>query len=99
MLHAVGVAKVVLQHYNMQTGCCLSLSNIANNKLALVLSCHVYHCHAQDLRKIVEDCWNPDPESRPSFEDVVNRLEAMLKALPKHSPYTKPSDQGCCVVQ
>eukprot|EP00877_Chromochloris_zofingiensis_P012895 jgi/Chrzof1/785/Cz01g28220.t1 len=53
----------------------------------------------QDLRKIVEDCWNPDPESRPSFEDVVNRLEAMLKALPKHSPYTKPSDQGCCVVQ
>lgn len=48
----------------------------------------------QNLRGVIEDCWTADPESRPSFEDVVNRLEDMLKDMPKHSPYSKGND-GC----
>ncbi|KAI8477080.1 MAG: kinase-like domain-containing protein [Monoraphidium minutum] len=50
------------------------------------------------LRRIVDDCWNADPEARPSFEDVVGRLEALLATLPKHSPYSKGQGE-CCAVQ
>jgi hypothetical protein len=49
----------------------------------------------QNLRKLIEDCWTADPEARPSFEDVVNRLEDMLKDMPKHSPYNKGQGEGC----
>lgn len=54
----------------------------------------------QALRQLVSDCWHTDPESRPSFEDIVNRLEDMLKTMPKHSPYTAGGGAGgCCSVQ
>jgi hypothetical protein len=54
---------------------------------------------AQSLRTLIKDCWTADPEARPSFEDVVNRLEEMLKELPKHSPYSKGSDGCACSLQ
>lgn len=53
----------------------------------------------QNLRSLIEDCWAADPESRPSFEDVVNRLEDMLKDMPKHSPYSKGNDGCQCSLQ
>lgn len=53
----------------------------------------------QALRKLVEDCWAADPEARPSFEEVVGRLENMLRDLPKHSAYA-PQQDGCsCSLQ
>ncbi|XAR62755.1 Non-specific serine/threonine protein kinase [Bertholletia excelsa] len=31
--------------------------------------------------KLMEDCWEPDPEARPSFTEIANRLREMSKAL------------------
>lgn len=28
-------------------------------------------------RKLMEECWSPDPESRPSFAEITNRLRSM----------------------
>ncbi|KAE8684604.1 thioredoxin-like protein 4B-like isoform X1 [Hibiscus syriacus] len=33
-------------------------------------------CHP-DWRKLMEQCWSPDPGSRPSFTDITNRLRSM----------------------
>jgi hypothetical protein len=52
----------------------------------------------QELRSIISDCWAADPEARPSFEEVVARLERLLKTLPKHVPYSR-ADERCCSVQ
>lgn len=54
---------------------------------------------SQNLRKLIDDCWAADPEARPTFEDVVNRLEDMLKDMPKHSPYSKGNDGCQCSLQ
>jgi hypothetical protein len=53
----------------------------------------------QSLRKLIEDCWASDPEARPTFEDVVGRLEDMLRDMPKHSPYNKAADGCACSMQ
>lgn len=53
----------------------------------------------QALRKLIDDCWTSDPEARPSFEDVVGRLEDMLRDMPKHSPYSKGQDGCQCSLQ
>ncbi|CAK7333937.1 unnamed protein product [Dovyalis caffra] len=34
-----------------------------------------------EWRKLMEHCWSPDPESRPSFSEITNRLRAMSMAL------------------
>lgn len=53
----------------------------------------------QKLRELVTDCWDGDAEARPTFEDIVHRLEDILKDLPKHSHFSK-NDTGCaCSVQ
>lgn len=52
----------------------------------------------QELRRLVDDCWAADPEARPSFEDVVTRLEKLLKDMPKHAHFSK-ANEGCCSVQ
>jgi hypothetical protein len=54
---------------------------------------------SQNLRKLIDDCWAADPEARPTFEDVVNRLEDTLKDMPKHSPYSKGNDGCQCSLQ
>ncbi|WIA29235.1 hypothetical protein OEZ86_011743 [Tetradesmus obliquus] len=53
----------------------------------------------QSLRQLIEDCWAADPEARPSFEDVVSRLEDLLRQLPKHSPYSKAAEGCACSMQ
>lgn len=53
---------------------------------------------SQELHQLVDDCWAPDPEARPSFEDVVARLEKLLGGMPKHAHYSK-ADAGCCALQ
>ncbi|KAI8004826.1 Serine/threonine-protein kinase CTR1 [Camellia lanceoleosa] len=45
------------------------------------------HCNAE-WRKLMEDCWSPDPTVRPSFTEITNGLRVMSMALqPKrHNP-------------
>ncbi|GMI85705.1 Hydraulic Conductivity of Root 1 [Hibiscus trionum] len=33
-------------------------------------------CHP-DWRKLMEQCWSPDPDSRPSFTEITNRLRSI----------------------
>ena len=60
---------------------------------------HTVCTAVQALRKLIEDCWTSDPEARPTVEEIVNRLEDMLRDMPKHSPYSK-AQEGCqCSLQ
>ena len=35
------------------------------------------------VRGVIEQCWDPDPEQRPTFEEVVTLLEGVLKTVPR----------------
>ncbi|WJX13792.1 hypothetical protein P8452_04145 [Trifolium repens] len=39
-----------------------------------------------EWKKLMEECWSPDPEARPSFTEVKNRLRNMSAALQKKRP-------------
>ncbi|KAL4643783.1 hypothetical protein ACB092_02G116900 [Castanea dentata] len=41
-----------------------------------------------EWRKLMEECWCPHPEGRPSFTEITNRLRKMSNAIQKkrHSP-------------
>ncbi|GAB2220030.1 hypothetical protein Droror1_Dr00007672 [Drosera rotundifolia] len=44
-----------------------------------------------EWRKLMERCWSTDPDARPSFSEVADRLRSMSAALPsKGYPYQKP---------
>lgn len=36
-----------------------------------------------EIKKLMIECWDPDPNERPSFELIVSRLEKVLEALQK----------------
>lgn len=38
------------------------------------------HCDPE-WRKLMEQCWSPDPEIRPSFTEITNRLRSMSIVL------------------
>lgn len=40
-----------------------------------------------EWRKLMEECWSPDPESRPSFTEITNRLRSMSMALQTKGTY------------
>ncbi|XVE72800.1 hypothetical protein DITRI_Ditri11bG0067600 [Diplodiscus trichospermus] len=49
-----------------------------------------------DWRKLMEQCWSRDPESRPSFAEITNRLRSMSMLLQPKGPnrqarQTKPN--------
>ncbi|KAL5862178.1 hypothetical protein ACOSQ3_003462 [Xanthoceras sorbifolium] len=49
-----------------------------------------------DWRKLMEQCWSPEPEGRPSFTEITNRLRSMslafqAKGLNNQSRYMTPS--------
>jgi len=50
---------------------------------------------AKELADVIRDCWQPNPNSRPTFEDVITRLSPLRERLVKAAP----SEDGCCVVQ
>lgn len=52
---------------------------------------------AQALRELVVRCWDADPEKRPSFEEVILILEALLKKIPREG--AAPGGGGCCTIQ
>ncbi|RDX77196.1 putative serine/threonine-protein kinase SIS8, partial [Mucuna pruriens] len=40
-----------------------------------------------EWRKLMEECWSPDPESRPSFTEITSRLRSMSMALQAKGNY------------
>ncbi|KAK7338882.1 hypothetical protein VNO77_19516 [Canavalia gladiata] len=40
-----------------------------------------------EWRKLMEECWSPDPESRPSFTEITRRLRSMSMALQAKGNY------------
>ncbi len=56
------------------------------------------HC-PQAMRQLIEDCWAADAEKRPTFEEVISRLEAQLARLPKHQHFEKDAACMGCNVQ
>ncbi|KAE8673098.1 thioredoxin-like protein 4B-like isoform X1 [Hibiscus syriacus] len=38
-------------------------------------------CCYPDWRKLMEQCWSPDPESRPSFTEITKRLRSMSLSM------------------
>jgi sterile alpha motif and leucine zipper-containing kinase AZK len=50
---------------------------------------------AKELADVIRDCWQPNPNSRPTFEDVITRLTPLRDRLVKNAP----DGDGCCVVQ
>ncbi len=66
---------------------------------------HADH-HTQEIRALIEECWAPDPEDRPQFVDVVDKLEDIMSKVPRSASapkqhFTEPSDtqKECCSVQ
>lgn len=51
------------------------------------------------LRRLVTDCWDGDPEKRPSFVEIITRLEELLKKMPKHEIFKGGGGGECCTVQ
>jgi serine/threonine protein kinase len=48
----------------------------------------------KELADVIRDCWQPNPNSRPTFEDAITRL------MPLHAKFAGSSaDGGCCTVQ
>ncbi|TYI70628.1 hypothetical protein E1A91_D08G234800v1 [Gossypium mustelinum] len=47
------------------------------------------HCDPE-WRKLMEQCWSPDPESRPSFTEITKRLRSMSMLLKPKGPRNQP---------
>ena len=44
------------------------------------------------------ECWDPNADKRPSFEQIVVRLEEVVLLLPLHiHTFTKDNDSCCSV--
>ena len=52
-----------------------------------------------EVRAVMEACWDPDPERRPSFEEVVEKLEAVMERTPRPDFCKGAGGGGCCTVQ
>ncbi|EFJ42907.1 hypothetical protein VOLCADRAFT_66387 [Volvox carteri f. nagariensis] len=53
----------------------------------------------ESMRRLIEDCWAADAEKRPTFEDIIQRLEVELAKLPKHQHFEKDAACTNCIVQ
>jgi len=45
-------------------------------------------------KELVKDCWNPEPEKRPTFDDIVSRLEDLKKNLVSSEDTTDTNSQS-----
>lgn len=51
----------------------------------------------KEVREIIEWCWRPNAEDRPSFAQIVAAFETVLTKLPR-KPLSGGNDDGCCSV-
>lgn len=47
----------------------------------------------EEIKKLVEECWDPQPDNRPSFAAIAKRLEVLFQGMP---PDTKK--KKCCIM-
>jgi serine/threonine protein kinase len=55
----------------------------------------------KDIKTLIERCWGPNGEDRPSFEQIVSRLEEILTTLPRNKSGEGGDGGGgggCCTV-
>lgn len=54
-----------------------------------------------ELKKLVSECWAPDFEGRPDFNQIYEILELQLKELPEvaRAVTTSPESKPCCSLQ
>lgn len=52
-----------------------------------------------EVRAVMEACWDPDPERRPSFEEVVEKLEGVMEKTPRPDLSGGGGGGRCCTVQ
>ena len=57
----------------------------------------------QKLRELLVECWDHDPNKRPPFDDITDRLETLLDAMGVRKQPNKnlgaASAGGCCAQQ
>ena len=52
------------------------------------------------MKKLIQRCWHPNPESRPEFEEIVKTLDAEIKKLPRTAFRRGGGQEGaCCSMQ
>lgn len=50
----------------------------------------------REIKELIESCWRPNAELRPSFESVVVSLETILSKIPNTRGNKSSNDGGCC---
>ena len=57
----------------------LALTNIVDKVVLVTQSSHLSFCHLiPDRYELMSECWNEDPSSRPSFSQLIDRLEVIM---------------------
>ena len=46
-------------------------------------------CPPNNVREVIKDCWRADPKERPTFEEIIERLEPIVNRLRKSKPKGK----------
>ncbi|KAK4266295.1 hypothetical protein QN277_027240 [Acacia crassicarpa] len=66
--------------------CGAIIGGILNNTLRPLIP---KRCDSE-WKRLMEECWSPDPAARPSFTEITHRLRLIQAALPKkkHNPAT-----------
>lgn len=36
----------------------------------------------EEIKNLVMECWEPQPDNRPSFEQIAKRLQTLFDAMP-----------------
>lgn len=52
--------------------------------------------YKREIKELIESCWRPNAEMRPSFESIVITLETILSKLPSRKP--SGSGDACCSI-
>lgn len=47
----------------------------------------------EELKALVCECWEPQPDKRPSFANIAKRLQALFDAMPADTKKKK-----CCIM-
>lgn len=48
----------------------------------------------KEIRLLIESCWRPNAEDRPTFESIVETLEGVLKKVQRNATVKRPQGSG-----